>query len=256
MLPNAGWASAPRTLAERRAPCHCFDVRPKPPSPPIEPPPTRASFPEARRAGRRKILALGGDFSPGTLLSAYRRGIFPWPQSAALVPWCSPDPRAIFPLAPGGPPPHWSRSLRRTLRKHPFRVSVDEAFREVMQSCGDTREGGTWIVPEMVDGYERLHELGWAHSVEVWEGEALVGGIYGLAIGGLFAGESMFHRKTDASKIAFAELVGRLLAGGFVLFDVQVMNEHLESLGCVEIRRDRYLDRLAQALTITAAIPQ
>lgn len=222
-----------------------------PPYPPIEPPPTRVSFPEPRRAGRREILAVGVDFSPGTLLAAYRMGIFPWPQSRSLVPWCSPDPRAIFPLDGD---PHWSRSLRRTLRRHPYRVTLDAAFEQTMRACGETRPDGTWITPEMLEGYAALHRLGWAHSVEVWDGDELVGGIYGVAIGGLFAGESMFHRRTDASKIAFASLVDRLRAGGFALFDVQVMNDHLLSLGCVEIRRAGYLDRLERALPIVAQL--
>lgn len=227
-----------------------------PPWPPIEPPPTRVGFPDPRRAGHREILAVGVDFSPGTLLAAYRKGIFPWPQSRRLVPWCSPDPRAIFPLERA---PHWSRSLRRTLRRHPWTVTVDAAFTEVMKACGDERAGGTWITPEMLGGYTKLHELGWAHSLEVWEGAALeprdrelVGGIYGVAIGGLFAGESMFHRRTDASKIAFASLVDRLRASSFAVFDVQVMNDHLASLGCVDIRRERYLDRLDAALRVSA----
>ncbi len=191
------------------------------------------------------MLAVGNDFSPGTILAAYRAGIFPWPHSDGVVPWCSPDPRAYFPL---DEEPRWSRSLRRTLRLHSFRLTQDTAFREVMQACGDARPEGTWIIPEMVDGYDALHRLGWAHSVEVWEGEDLVGGIYGLAIGGLFAGESMFHARTDASKIAFASLVLHLRARGYLLFDVQVLNDHLESLGCVEVPRRDYLDRLAAAL--------
>jgi leucyl/phenylalanyl-tRNA--protein transferase len=209
-------------------------------------------------------MAVGPDLRPGTLLAAYRRGIFPWPHEeddgTFVVAWWSPNPRAVFPLEAE---PHWSRSLRRTLRKHPYRVSVDEAFEQVMSACGE-RRSGTWITPEMLAAYTELHRLGWAHSVEVWEregkgdgpratrerepGERLVGGIYGVAIGGLFAGESMFHRVTDASKIAFAELVRRLRAAGYVLFDVQVMTEHLASLGCVEVPRGQYLDRLAKAL--------
>ena len=119
---------------------------------PTEPPPSHVVFPDPSRAGSREILAVGVDFSPGTLLAAYRQGIFPWPQSRTLVPWCSPDPRAIFPLESE---PHWSRSLRRTLRKSPFRVSVDEAFGQVIRACGEERDGGTWIVPELVEGYER-----------------------------------------------------------------------------------------------------
>jgi leucyl/phenylalanyl-tRNA--protein transferase len=219
-------------------------------SPPIEPPETRVVFPDPRRAGRREILAVGVDFTPGTLLAAYRQGIFPWPQSRTLVPWCSPDPRAIFPLEE---PPHWSRSLRRTLRKNPWRISVDEAFADVMRACGETRPEGTWISEEMIAGYAALHRLGWAHSVEVWEGAELVGGIYGVAIGGSFAGESMFHKRTDASKVAFATLAETLRARGYALFDVQVMNDHLASLGCIEIRRAAYLDRLTRARALTPA---
>lgn len=208
-----------------------------------------------------EVLAVGADFTPGTLLAAYRTGIFPWPHGQEedpdgdpLVLWFSPDPRAVFPLDAD---PHWSRSLRRTLRIHPYEVTLDEAFEEVMQMCGATREK-TWILPELVQGYVRLHELGWAHSVEVWEqtakGRVLVGGIYGLALGGVFAGESMFHTKTDCSKIAFASLTQKLRAGGFALFDVQVQNPHLASLGCVEIPRSAYLARLPEALASTARL--
>jgi leucyl/phenylalanyl-tRNA--protein transferase len=217
------------------------------PVPPIEPPPTRVRFPDARKARGVEVLAVGADFSAGTLLAAYRQGIFPWPHASGVVPWCSPEPRAIFPL---DRPPEWSRSLRRTLKKHPFEVTKDAAFREVMRLCGETRPEGTWIIPEMLDAYTELHELGWAHSVEVWERKqgTLVGGIYGLAIGGLFAGESMFHLRTDASKIAFASLALHLRASGFVLYDVQVMSGHLASLGCVEIPRREYLSRLSGAI--------
>jgi len=207
---------------------------------------------------------MGCDFTPGTLLLAYRSGIFPWPHGdkddpeggAPLVLWFSPNPRCVFPLEKE---PHWARSLRRTLRQHPYEVTVDEAFADVIRLCGETRGKKTWIIPELVDGYVRLHELGWAHSVEVWEratpalsGETrvLVGGIYGIAIGGLFAGESMFHLRTDASKIAFATLVAKLRAAGYSLFDVQVENPHLMSLGCVEIPRREYLARLAAVLAV------
>ncbi len=224
------------------------------PYPPIEPPPTRVRFPDPARSRSPEVLAIGCDFSPGTLLKAYRSGIFPWPHgekedgAQPLVLWFSPDPRAIFPLEDE---PHWSRSLRRTLRKHPYRVSVDEDFEGVIRMCGATRAKNTWIIPELVDGYTQLHEMGWTHSVEVWEGRELVGGIYGIAIGGMFAGESMFHTRTDTSKIAFATLAEKLRAAGFVLFDVQVQNPHLESLGCVEIRRGEYLKRLADAVERT-----
>jgi leucyl/phenylalanyl-tRNA---protein transferase len=227
------------------------------PYPPIEPLRTHVRFPDPSRPGTRDVLAVGCDFSTGTLLEAYRHGIFPWPHGEAkdgeepTVLWFSPDPRAIYPLEGA---PHWSRSLRRTLRKCPYRVSLDEDFEGVMRMCGATRGESTWIIPELVKGYSELHRLGWAHSVEVWEGRELVGGIYGVSIGGLFAGESMFHTRTDCSKIAFATLVERLRAAGFVLFDVQVMNPHLESLGCVEVRRKDYLTRLGSALRRTTRL--
>jgi leucyl/phenylalanyl-tRNA--protein transferase len=234
-------------------------VRPAPPFPPIEPPPTRVRFPDPRRSRAPDVLAMGCDFSPGTLLTAYRNGIFPWPHGDTteggepLVLWFSPDPRTVFPLEE---PAHWSRSLRRTLRKHPYEVTLDADFPQVMHLCGETRANNTWIIPELVAGYVKLHELGWAHSVEVWERapgseRALVGGIYGIAIGGMFAGESMFHLRTDTSKIAFATLAEKLRGAGFVLFDVQVQNPHLESLGCVEIARRDYLARLQAALPLT-----
>ncbi len=240
-------------------------MRQAPPFPPLEPRASRVRFPDPGRARAPEVLAFGCDFDPGTLLQAYRSGIFPWPHGGEeqegeggepLVLWFSPNPRAVFPLEE---PPHWSRSLRRTLRHHPYEVTLDADFPQVIRMCGETRAKGTWIIPELVEGYIRLHELGWAHSVEVWErGEGgartLVGGIYGLAIGGVFAGESMFHTRTDCSKIAFATLVEKLRAGGFVLFDVQVQNPHLASLGCVEIPRKDYLARLAEALPIAARL--
>ncbi len=231
------------------------------PYPPIEPPKVAISFPDVRRTGRREVVAIGADFRPHTILEAYRRGIFPWPHTTptgdAMVLWFSPNPRAIFPL---DGEPDWSRSLRRTLRRHPYTITIDEAFEETIRSCGETRaEAGTWIVPDLVEGYVTLHRLGWAHSLEVWDTRPsgprrLVGGIYGMAIDGVFAGESMFHRETDCSKIAFASLVDRLRRGGFCLFDVQVQNRHLASLGCVEIPRERYLQLLADALKVAARL--
>jgi leucyl/phenylalanyl-tRNA---protein transferase len=225
------------------------------PFPPLEPEPTSVVFPPAENADEDGVVAQGTDFRPGTLLSAYRSGIFPWPHAVHLpglrglskksvVLWCSPDPRAHFPIDRA---PEWSRSLRRTLRNTPFRVSCNEAFREVMQTCRDLREGGTWILPDMIEAYVHLHTLGFAHSVEVWDGPELVGGIYGIAIGKVFAGESMFHRKTDASKIAFATLATSLRHSGYVWFDVQVQNPHLKSLGCEEVPRAKFLEVLEAA---------
>ena len=219
---------------------------------PVEPPPTEVRFPNPRRVPR-DVIAVGTDFRAGTLLAAYRAGIFPWPQGNGgdLVGWFSPDPRTLLPLERI----HWSRSLRRTLRKHPFTITVDAAFPATMIACGAEREEGTWITPEVVAGYTRLHELGWAHSLEVWEGPELVGGIYGVAVGASFAAESMFHKRTDASKIAFATLAEHLRDSGYAIFDAQVMNPHLESLGCIDVPRSEYLDRLARAIVTRPKAP-
>jgi len=220
--------------------------------PAIEPPHTEVVFPDPRGASEPGVVAVGSDFRAGTLLQAYRRGIFPWPHGQHVL-WFSPDPRAILPLEGDL---HWSRSLRRTLRHHPYQVTFDESFADVMLACGSTRDE-TWITRDLARGYVRLHDLGWAHSVEVWErndeDRTLVGGIYGVAIGGMFAGESMFHTRTDASKIAFATLAAHLQARGFALFDVQVMNDHLASLGCIDVSRDAYLAQLMDAMVMDAA---
>ena len=192
---------------------------------------------------------MGADLEPGTLLAAYRSGVFPMRlEVGGALGWWSPDPRGILPL--DGMIVH--RSLRRSARR--FVVTVDVAFTDVMRGCADGRRPGGWIDESFLAAYSRLHELGWAHSVEVWReqpdtGAALVGGIYGVAIGGLFAGESMFHRAPDASKVALLALVERLRAGGGVLFDVQWQTPHLASLGVVEISRADYLRRLADAVT-------
>jgi leucyl/phenylalanyl-tRNA--protein transferase len=211
---------------------------------PIEPPPARVELPDARGANREGIVALSRSMSPGLVLQAYRKGIFPWPIAQGLVPWASPDPRAVFPLAPARP---WPRHVRRALRLG-FRVTFDQAFEQVLRACGDERAEGTWITPDILDTYLELHRLGWGHSVEVWRGDALAGGLYGLAVGALFAGESMFHRETGASKVAFVAMAERLRERGFRVFDVQVMSPHLASLGCVEISRAEYLRGVAQAV--------
>lgn len=190
---------------------------------------------------------MGADLEPGTLLAAYRSGLFPMRLAPdGLLGWWSPDPRGVLPL--DGMVVH--RSLRRAARR--FTVTVDLAFTDVMRACADVRRPGGWIDDAFVAAYSRLHELGWAHSVEVWaagaEGPDLVGGVYGVAVGGLFAGESMFHRATDASKVALLALVERLRAGGGALFDVQWRTPHLTSLGVVEVSRDEFGRRLADAI--------
>lgn len=220
---------------------------------PIFPPPSRYVFPPASTGrGPNGVVCTGADFAPGTLLAAYGNGIFPWPVSEDLVPWCSPAERALLFLDPA---PTWSRSVRRA-RKKPFRVTFDQAFSEVVESCKRLREDGTWILPGLVSGMLVLHQLGWAHSVEVWnEADELVGGLYGLAIGASFAGESMFHVETDASKVAFATLADALSSAGYHFLDGQVLTSHLASLGCVAVRRAEFSRRLAEAVRTEVVFP-
>nr|WP_280922869.1 leucyl/phenylalanyl-tRNA--protein transferase [Rubellimicrobium aerolatum] len=182
--------------------------------------------------------------SPELLLAAYRQGVFPMAESRddPEVFWVDPRQRGILPLDGF----RVSRSLGRTLRRGTFRVSADTAFAEVVAGCADRQD--TWISEPIARAYVALHRRGWAHSVEVWDGEALAGGVYGVAIGAAFFGESMFSRRTDASKIALAHLVGRLRAGGFTLLDTQFLTPHLQSLGGVEIPRAAYRRLLAGAL--------
>jgi leucyl/phenylalanyl-tRNA--protein transferase len=200
-------------------------------------------FPDPEHADPEGLVAVGGDLAPQRLLRAYRLGIFPWYDERTPILWWSPDPRAILPLDGL----HVSRRLARTLRTTRFVVTFDLAFARVMHGCADRAEG-TWITPEMIAAYTTLHELGHAHSVEVWLDGALAGGIYGVALGGLFAGESMFTRVSGASKVALVRLVERLNERGFALFDVQYRNEHTASLGAVEVPRRDYLARLRRAV--------
>jgi leucyl/phenylalanyl-tRNA--protein transferase len=194
------------------------------------------------------LVAIGGDLRPERLLTAYRSGIFPWYDEGYPIHWWSPDPRAIFELDGL----YLSRRLGRTIRSGRFSLTVNRAFRAVIEGCADRAEG-TWIIPEMIAAYRRLHEMGHAHSVEAWRGPDLAGGIYGVAIGGLFAGESMFARQSDASKVALAFLMDRLRARGFQLFDIQFLTEHTTHLGAIEIPRRDYLARLRRAINRPAA---
>ncbi len=213
------------------------------PWPPIEPPANRWTFPTVERADDHGLVCVGGDLAPGTLVAAYRSGLFPMPVARRTMGWWSPDPRGVLPLDAV----HVSRTLRRSARR--FTISVDTAFADVMRACGDSSRPHGWITRDFVAAYSALHHLGWAHSVEVWDSEGvLVGGVYGIAIGRFFAGESMFHRATDASKVALVALTELLAEAGFTLFDVQWQTPHLTSLGVVEIGRDAYLDRLVGAV--------
>ncbi|HEY7956515.1 MAG TPA: leucyl/phenylalanyl-tRNA--protein transferase [Polyangia bacterium] len=209
-----------------------------------------ARFPDPEdEADENGLVALGGRLEPERLLAAYRAGIFPW-SSDPVITWWSPDPRAIFDLESYRP----HRSVRQSVRRGGWRFSVDERFKEVMHACAAPTEArpGTWITDDFVAGYTALYRQGFAHSVEVYEGDELVGGLYGVAIGGFFGGESMFHRRTDASKAAVAHLVERLRAGGFSLLDAQVPTPHLAHLGATTLPRHVYLARLRAALTRTA----
>jgi len=194
------------------------------------------------------LLAIGGDLSPQRLLIAYERGIFPWYSEDTPILWWSPDPRLV--LFPNEL--KVSKSLQRVIKKGIFRVTYDLAFREVMQCCAtaprSNQEAGTWIMPEMIDAYHRLHQLGHAHSIESWHEGELVGGLYGVALGRIFFGESMFALKTDASKVAFVHLMRRLYRWGFELVDCQVTTAHLQRFGAREIARERFLTLLAHAV--------
>jgi leucyl/phenylalanyl-tRNA--protein transferase len=195
------------------------------------------------------LVGVGGTLDPATLLRAYADGVFPWFGEHDPVLWWSPDPRAVFPLDTF----HVPRRLARTVAQGKYRVSFDTCFRTVMEACGENREEGSWIIPEMIDAYTSLHEMGFAHSVESWLGDALVGGVYGIALGGLFAGESMFFRAPDASKVALVALHRRLVDHGFELFDTQIANEHTFRFGAVEIPRGEYLLRVRKAVRNTKA---
>jgi leucyl/phenylalanyl-tRNA--protein transferase len=212
---------------------------------PVEPPPTIWAFPPpARFHPDDDLVATGADLEPGTVLAAYRAGIFPMPLGGPRAPiaWFSPVRRGV--LRPRDL--HVTRSLARSVRR--LEIRVDTACAEVIDACADPRRPSGWIDDQIREAYLRLHELGWVHSVEVWRADRLVGGLYGLALGGLFAGESMFHHETDASKVALTALARILDDGCDRLVDTQWQTPHLASLGVTEIPREEYLRLLAEVL--------
>lgn len=218
---------------------------------PVEPPPTPWVFPPAD-SGDGDLVAIGANLAPGTVLAAYRRGLFPMavdglgPQGPLEMAWWSPQERGVLPLAGL----RVTRSMHQSARH--FEIRVDTAFEEVMSGCADPARNGGWIDDAIVASYTELHRLGWAHSVEAWHDGNLAGGLYGVAIGGLFAGESMFTRERDASKVALMGLV-ELLGDEYAdrrLLDTQWQTPHLATLGVEEIPRKEYLDRLQQALNL------
>lgn len=216
---------------------------------PIEPPPSPWVFPPLDGADPDGPVAIGADLEPGTLLAAYRHGLFPMPVGRrGRLGWWSPDPRGVLPVEHF----HRSRSLTRSMRH--FELRLDTVFDTVVRSCGDPGRPHGWITPAIVAAYSRLHELGWAHSIEIWHDGELAGGLYGINIGGFFAGESMFHHVTDASKAAVAGLVEVMSDTPGALIDVQWSTPHLASLGVVEIPRSTYLERLVAAVHATTPV--
>jgi leucyl/phenylalanyl-tRNA--protein transferase len=202
-------------------------------------------FPDPRTA-RGDIIAIGEDLSVETLREAYRRGIFPWPHDELPLPWFSPRRRAVLFFDEL----HIGRSLRRSLKRSSLKFTIDQAFDSVIRACASAprpEQEGTWIGPKIVKAYERLHRQGNAHSAEVWEGDELAGGLYGVDAGGAFTGESMFHRQTDASKVALLLLIEHLRQRGATWLDCQIMTPHMRALGAREIPRARFLDLLADA---------
>lgn len=213
---------------------------------PSTPPPTSWAFPDPLTSVESEVVAIGGDLEPGTIVHAYRSGMFPMHiEGGRTLAWWSPDPRGVLPLDGL----RVTRSLRSACRR--FEIRVDTAFDEVIEACADPGRPHGWITPEMRRAYRRLHEMGWVHSVEAWslDDGTLAGGLYGVSVGGLFAGESMFHRRRDASKVALVGLVDVLTDDGVDrLLDVQWATDHLRSLGAVEIPRPDYLRRLSEVV--------
>lgn len=205
-------------------------------------------FPDPSLAREDGLVAVGGDLSVPRLLLAYRSGLFPWTERPFT--WWSPNPRAVIELAAL----HVPRSLRQFLAREPFEITMNRAFPEVIAACAT--EGGRgqqrWITPAFIAAYTELHRAGHAHSLECWANGQLVGGIYGVAVGGLFAGESMFHRVSNASKVALVQLVGHLRQRGFRLFDIQMITPVTQQMGAVQIPRDEYLRRLRLAVGVSA----
>ena len=217
--------------------------------------PSNTTFPAPSLALREPngLLAVGGDLSPDRILAAYQRGIFPWFNPGDPILWWSPSPRTvIYPSQL-----HVSKSLRKFLRAGTYRVTFDHCFSEIMYACAGPRRDsdGTWISEEIIAGYTALHHRGFAHSVEVWRDQELVGGLYGMVLGRIFFGESMFSRADNASKVGFAHLVQQLLAWNFQLIDCQVANDHLFSLGAVEIPREDFQQLLLNFVSETPNYP-
>lgn len=208
-------------------------------------------FPNPEQTDENGIVGWGADLHPVTLESAYKMGIFPWPlDETGLIPWFCPKERAILEY----PKLHISRSLQKELKKNKYRFTVNQAFSKVIEACAKTKrkdQPGTWITPEMIDSYIQMHKRGTAHSVEVWEGEKLVGGIYGVSVGGYFSGESMFRKKPNTSKFALIHLMNHLHEKGLDWLDIQVMTPHMKVMGARNISRKEFLKKIVLAKNIS-----
>lgn len=207
-------------------------------------------FPPVDFADENGLLAVGGSFEPVWLLDAYSNGVFPWPVATdAPICWFAPNPRAIIDFDDL----HVSKRLERTIRSRQFKITSNVDFRGVIRGCAtaQNRSGEVWITPQIIRAYSHLHQLGIAHSVEAWQDGKLVGGVYGVAVNGLFAAESMFYYEPNASKVALVELVRHLKRQGFALFDVQIINDNTSRFGATEIPRQEYMARLRKALRLT-----
>jgi leucyl/phenylalanyl-tRNA--protein transferase len=210
--------------------------------------PRQVVFPDPRESTPEGLIGIGGDLRPERLLLGYASGIFPWYSDGQPILWWSPDPRMVIDIRPGSSTFRVQRSLAKRVRQHPYRVTLDTEFEAVLLGCATVprkNQPGTWLTAEMRKAYQKLHEMGYAHSVEAWDGDELVGGLYGVGLGTLFSGESMFANAPDASKIAFVHLVRQLERWGFELVDCQVHTPHLERFGGDEISREDYLGRIA-----------
>jgi leucyl/phenylalanyl-tRNA--protein transferase len=202
-------------------------------------------FPDPRYSTAEGIVAVGGSLEPENVLAAYRRGIFPWPIEGLPLVWFSPPERAVLEFADL----HVPRSLARERRRRALRFTIDRDFRSVIRACAAVPragESGTWITPEVIESYNELHRLGSVHSIEAWEGDALVGGLYGVDADGAFAGESMFYLRPNASRLALLFLIEHLAARGLDWLDIQMMTPHMKALGAKIISRDRFLEKLAR----------
>ena len=211
-------------------------------------------FPDVETAANEPngLLAMGGDLSPAVLLDAYSKGIFPWYDRSNPILWWSPDPREV--VKPNHQ--HWSKSMRKMSREIDLELSTDKAFGEVIRACARQEDKHRWVTDEMIEAYMELHDLGYAHSVEVWNQNQLIGGLYGVSVGTIFCGESMFHRVANASKFAFLSLADTLFSNGFSLIDCQFETEHLRSLGSTSIPRRDYIEYLQASQSIKIEWPQ